>query len=77
VPIAFAIRCASCSPRPGQNHGRTVTPSTVSGAVSTLPLCWTSRRVHSCSKSAVYRAASSAESRTTMTFSSRANASSV
>ena len=46
-PIAFAIRCASFSPRPGQNHARI--PST--GAVSTLPLCATLRVVQSCSKS--------------------------
>ena len=51
VPIAFAIRWASFSPRPGQNQARTVFPSTASGAVSTLPLFSTSRRVQSCSKS--------------------------
>ena len=47
APIAFAIRCASFSPRPGQNQTRI--PST--GAVSTLPLRATSRVVQSCSKS--------------------------
>ena len=72
-PIALAIRCASFSPRPGQNHARI--PST--GAVSTLPLCATLRVVQSCSKSSRYRAATAAESTVTITFSSRVHESAV
>jgi hypothetical protein len=51
VPIALAIRCASRSPRPGQNHGLMLAAPTVSGVESTLPLWRTSRCVQSCSKS--------------------------
>ena len=63
VPIAFAMRCASFSPRPGQNQARTLVPSTSTGAVSTLPVFSTSRRVQSWLKSSAKRAARPGEAR--------------
>ena len=70
-PSASEIRCTSFSARFGQNHGRTVAPSTVTGSPATLPLFSTSRCCQSCSKSCSYAAAIPGEGTRTITFSSR------
>ena len=76
-PIAFAIRCESASPNPGQNQGRISMPSTRTGLGSVVPVPSTFPDSQSCSKSSVYACASSGESITAMTFSSRDHESSV
>ena len=76
-PIAFAIRCESASPKPGQNHGRTSMPSTCTGRGSTVPVPSTFPSAQSCSKSSMKAWASSGESTTAITFSSRDQESSV
>ena len=70
-PSASAIRCASRSPRLGENHARTSRPSTATGSVSTFPVFSTSLVSQSWSKSWVNRAASSGESTVTIAFSCR------
>ena len=76
-PIAFAIRWDSASPKPGQNHGRTSTPSTCTGRGSTLPEVSTIPVVQSSSKLRWKARASSGDSITAITFSSRDHESSV
>ena len=76
-PIAFAIRWDSASPKPGQNHGRTSIPSTCTGRGSTLPEVSTIPVVQSSSKLRWKAWASSGESITAITFSSRDHESSV
>ncbi len=76
-PTAPAIRCASLSPRRGQNHARTGVEPTCTSAGATAPLASTEPVSQSCSKSVVYDAASASEAMRTITFSSRVHESSV
>ena len=75
--MAAAIRCAMRRPRPGENHGCTRVPSTVSGSGSNSPVFCTTPVVQSSSKSFVKSCAIAADSSVTSTFSSRVQESSV
>ncbi len=74
---AWAIRCASLSPRFGENQVRTGASPTRIGSVGTRPDATTFRFFHSCAKSSWNRIAMPLDSTTTMTFSSRDQESSV
>ena len=76
-PMRSAIRCASFSPRFGENHVRTCASPTRIASVATLPDAATFRFFHSCAKSSWKRIATPVDSTTTMTFSSRVHESSV
>ena len=76
-PIAFAIRCESASPKPGQNHGPHLDPVDLHRPRLDLARASTIPAAQSCSKSSVKAWASSGESTTAITFSSRDHESSV
>ena len=71
------MRCASFSPRFGENQVRTCASPTRIGSLATLPDPSTFRFFHSCAKSSWKRIATPVDSTTTMTFSSRVHESSV
>ena len=76
-PTACAIRCASFSPRFGENHVPTSASPTRIGSVGTRPDAATSRFFHSCEKSSWKRIAIPVDCTITITFSSRVHESSV
>ena len=73
--IRSAIRSESSCPRPGQNHGRTVAAPTRTGSLSSAPLSISSPLSQSSSKTREKAAATAADRRRTMAFSSRVKSS--